>query len=414
MKTFVLLGLLLFSLLLAAQKPSIKFGEVPIEDLKMTVYEPDSSAEAVVLADYGKATISYQQNQGFLLEFNRIKRLKILKKAGYDWANFIIPVYKTERLDEKLSGLTAITYNLEEGKVTETKLSKEGIFQEKATDNWTNTRVTFPNVKEGSVIDISYRIISPFLYNLQDWEFQSTIPVRWSEYIAKIPQYLEYEMYMQGYISLDINEQTKEQKFITLSTKERTNNRFGATAANFEMEKIDYEEKTFRWAAKDVPAFKREPYMANTVDYMSKINFELALISLPGRPVETVMGTWENINKEFLESSRFGGVLKKSNLLDKLTQDLISGKTNNEDKISSIYTYLKNQVEWDGYYHKFTDGDFKRVLENRKGNSADINMLLVSLLQNAGLNADPVAISTRDHGFIRTQFPLSSVCKKTQ
>lgn len=408
MKTQAILGLLLFPLLVAAQKPPIKFGEVPIEDLKMNVYALDSSAEAVILADYGEATINYQQNQGFLLELNRIRRLKILKKSGYDWANFIIPIYTTDQLDEKLSGLKAVTYNLEGDKILESKLSKGEIFQEKATENWSNTRITFPNVKEGSVIDISYKIISPFLFNLQDWEFQSTIPVRWSEYIAKIPQYLQYEMYMQGYVPLDINEQTKEQKFITLQTKERTNNRYGATAANFETEKINYDEKKFRWVAKNVPAFKQEPYMANTVDYISRINFELSLISIPGRPIETVMGTWENINKEFLESTRFGGALKKSNSLSGTAKQLTSGKTSAEDKVYSIYSYVKSQIEWNGNYHKFADGDFKQVLEAGKGNSAEINLLLVGLLQNAGLIADPVVISTRDHGIIRHQFPLSN------
>ena len=141
--------------------------------LKMQVYDKDTSAGAVVLADYGESTITYNQNQGFELRFERLRRIKILNKSDYDWANFVIPVYKTDANDEKLTNLKAATFNLEGGKITETRLTKEGIFNEKATDNWANTRITLPNVKEGSVIDIAYSISSPFLFNFQDWEFQS-------------------------------------------------------------------------------------------------------------------------------------------------------------------------------------------------------------------------------------------------
>ena len=47
------------------------------------------------------------------------------------------------------------------------------------------TKVTMPNVKVGSVIEITYKVRSDFIFNFQDWEFQSTIPTVWSEYQRK-------------------------------------------------------------------------------------------------------------------------------------------------------------------------------------------------------------------------------------
>ena len=391
-----------------AQKPPIKFGDVAMDVLKMQVYDKDTSAGAVVLADYGESTITYNQNQGFELRFERLRRIKILNKSDYDWANFVIPVYKTDANDEKLTNLKAATFNLEGGKITETRLTKEGIFNEKATDNWANTRITLPNVKEGSVIDIAYSISSPFLFNFQDWEFQSAIPVLWSEYVAKIPEYFDYQKYTQGYIPLAVNDQWSEQKTITLNFKQRTQSFTSATSTSFSAERINYNEISYRWVSKDVPAFKEEPYMTNSVDYLSKINFELALIAIPGQPVQTVMGTWENINKELLESNQFGGAIKKSGSLSKIVQEITAGKNSAENKISAIYHYVKGNVEWDGNYRKFTEGNFKKVLEEKKGNSADINLMMVAMLQKAGIQADPLVVSTRNHGFVRPQFPLSS------
>lgn len=41
-----------------AQKPPIKFGDVAMDVLKMQVYDKDTSAAAVVLADYGESTMT--------------------------------------------------------------------------------------------------------------------------------------------------------------------------------------------------------------------------------------------------------------------------------------------------------------------------------------------------------------------
>lgn len=70
MKAITMFCALLLSFSAPAQKPPIKFGNVPLEDLKMTIYNLDSSATAVVLADYGESTITYSQLDGFELRLS--------------------------------------------------------------------------------------------------------------------------------------------------------------------------------------------------------------------------------------------------------------------------------------------------------------------------------------------------------
>ncbi len=410
MKQITILLALLVSFTALAQKPPIKFGNIPIEDLKMTVYPGDSTATAVVLADFGESEITYNQTTGFEVKFERIRRIKILKKEGYDWANFMIPLYKKNNVDEKLNALKAVTVNLENNKGVETKLGKDGIFRESVNEYWDNVKLTMPNVKEGSVIDISYQIVSPYLSYFQDWEFQSTIPVRWSEYIARMPEYFDYQRFMQGYIALKVNENGSVRKFFTLRSKDRvteSSGGFGKTSTTYNTENIEYTEFNYRWVAEDVPAFKEEPFMTTYKDYISKINFELALIKMPNRPIENYLGSWANVNKELLDLEQFGGVVKRSNFLGKTVEEVSVGKSG-ADKIEAIYNYVKNNVEWNGFYRIYTDGNFRRVLDEKKGTTADINLMLVSMLQKAGFQADPVVLSTRNHGFIREQFPASS------
>lgn len=389
-----------------AQKPPIKFGDVSIDDLKMNRYEGDSSASAIVLADYGESILQYDQNKGFVLHFERITRIKILTKDGLDRGNFSIPLYHDSGNDEKISGLKAITYNLENGKIIESKLKNEGIFKEKYDANLDFTKVTMPNVKEGSVVEITYNVLSDFWFNFQDWEFQSTVPIIWSEYRARIPEYFRYDRYMQGYITLDINESTSSPNSITIVSKERSDGRI--TQTQFSSDKIDFTENRFRWVAKNVPAFKPEPYITSTRDYSSKINFELASTQFPNQPVKKYMGSWEDINKQFSESQEFGDQVSGNAFLKKTVEEITAGIVEPEEKIRAIGNFVKQNIAWDETSGKYTSKPLKKVVEDKKGNSAEINLLLASMLDKAGIPAYPVLLSTRDHGFIRVETPISS------
>lgn len=367
------------TLSVSAQKGPGKFGDVSIEDLKMTTYEADPSAEALVLFDYGIAHIDYHSEK---MIFERHKRIKILKKEGLDWANASILLYHSGTSKEKVSGLKAVTYNLEDGKIVSEKMSNSGVFDERFNKYWDKQKFTLPNVKEGSVIEYSYKIYSDFIINFPNWEFQGTIPTLWSEYRATIPDFFIFKKYMQGYVTLSINDVKK-------------------------IGKQSYSDEVHRWVAKDVPAFKPEPHMTSERDYISKMNFALSHINFPGQPVREIMGSWEKLNSKLLESEYFGKVIDGSGFLRKKTDELTAGATDQNQKIAKIYDYVKESIEWNRLDdHTVDETNLKKVFDAKKGNSAEINLALVSMLKKAGVNANPVILSTRDHGFVRQFIPM--------
>lgn len=400
------LCLVLSSIPSFSQKDPIKFGDIPLEDLKMTTYSLDSSASAVILADYGQTSMNYHPDKGFSLLFERITRIKILNKNGLEWGDFSIPLYHDNNGDEKLSGLKAVTYNLENEKVVETKLKSDGIFKEKYDNNHDVTKVTLSNVKEGSVVEISYKIESGFIFNFQDWEFQHQIPVRWSEYRAAIPEYFNYDKYMQGYVSLHINESATAQRTMNVTFREEMVP--GQSLPRSQTQKIDFIENKFRWLAKDVPAFKEEPYMTTYKDFISKINFELGYTKFPNQPIKPYMGTWDDINKIYSEDAKFYGEVKGSGFLKKTAEEITVGVTSPEEKIARIHQYVRDNFQWDGTSRKFITTSLRKVFDEKKGNSAEINLLMASMLEKLGLDVRPVLISTRDHGFIRESIPAST------
>lgn len=371
MKSFLTLLLsFAFTLVLNAQKSPIKFGDIPMEDLKMVQYEHDTSASAVVLTDYGHAEMSITSS-AIRMNFDRHIRIKILKKDGLEWANALIQLDHdgTGSSEEKVLKLRASTYNLENGQLVETKMSKDNVFQEKFDKYTTHQKFTLPNVKVGSVIEYSYTISSAYWSSLPNWQFQRSIPTRHSEYWAILPREMVYQKYMQGYVH------------------------------------VISKNPNSHWVAYNVPAFKAEPYMTSEEDYISRINFALSYINLPTRQIE-IMGSWEKMNKNLTEDQDFMNAVKGPAFLKKQVDEVIAGITDPEAKARTIYEYVRNTYQWNGVKDRYPD-NIKKIVEAKKGTSSDLNVLLAGMLNRAGIETEMVLLSTRDHGFIRRPFPMA-------
>ena len=375
----IILGILLLQAIGAhSQKSPIKFGDIPMEDMTMTLYDKDSSAAAVVLSDFGRAYITVNTTAP-VLNFERHTRIKILKKEGFDQANVSILLYTAGNVDEKVLNLKASSFNLEGGKIVETKMLKDGVFKEKFNRNYNQQKFTIPNVKEGSVIEYTYGKTSPYFVNFPNWQFQQKIPTRSSEYWAMFPTIFRYQQYMQGYIpvtSYEVNDQL------------------------FFGEKV----KAHHWISQNIPAFKVEPYMTCEEDYLSKINFALAVIEYSTH-IEEIMSTWIKLNEDLLEDENFGKVISGSGFLKDQVAQLTVGLTDPLQKIASISNFIKQNIAWDDI-EDFYAAPLKKIVERKSGSSGDINLLYASMLQKAGLDVDMVLLSTRDHGFIRKAYPM--------
>ena len=373
-----------------SQKSPIKFGDVSMEELRMTSYDHDSSASAVILSDYGEAYILFSGT--VQMNFERHIRIKILKKDGMGWADASIPLYHSGTSEERVSGLKASSYNLVDGKVVETKMTKDGIFKEKFNKHINLQKFTIPNVTEGTVLEYSYKLVSDFPLNFPNWQFQYSIPVKRSEYWAILPDFLIFEKYMQGYLTLS----DYEVKHKAMAT---------------------YQAQGHHWILNHAPAFREEPFMTSESDYISKMNFAISHINIPGTPTQELMGSWAKLNNDLLESEAFGKAITGSNFLKKTVEEITAGMTEPMEKLIAIHNYVKQNIEWDGTKDILAD-PVKKILELKKGTAGDINITLASMLEKAGIVTEMVLLSTRDHGFIRKSYPMQKqfnyvVCEAT-
>jgi hypothetical protein len=95
-------------------------------------------------------------------------------------------------------------------------------------------------------------------------------------------------------------------------------------------------------------------------------------------------------------------------LAPKLLNAQISQLKSEKDKFNFILDYVKNNFSWNNIYGKYATKSPGKLIDEKHGNSADINLFTTGLLNSAGLVAYPVILSTRDNGKIYDKYPYSN------
>lgn len=389
--------LIFFNLSVPGQERSpAKFGKISAAELKTRSYNIDKNASAIVIADVGSSQITGNMRGWFSIEFKHFKRIHILNNNAYDLANVELLLYTDGTAEEQVTSLKAHTYNLVNGKIVETKVDvKNSVYSSVADNNHLVKKFVFPAVKEGSIIEYEYTISSDFIFNLQPWKFEQNYPVLWSEYNVSIPEFLYYVFFQQG--NFIKTQTTRQENFRVTDT--RTADK--STPASFIASVNDY-----RMIKKNVPGLKDEGFTSTIENHIAKIEFQLAEYRSPLSP-QTVMGDWKDVTEALLNDENFGGQLEKDNswLNDELKIVLRNANTYDE-KARSIFKYLQKNFTCTNYNRLYADQSLRNVLKNKKGSEAEINLLLVAMLRKAGLEADPVILSTKSHGYAFSNYPI--------
>ena len=369
LRKIILLVSLSLVQLVSAQ--SLEFGEVSKEELLEEEYSNDPSANAVVL--YKKQNTYFNANASVQLITEMHKRIKIYNKEGFENATVELNLFKSGSTNESVSRIKAYTYNLVDGKIEKTQLDKNQIFKSEYSYNYDQVKFTMPNVKEGSVLEISYKISSPFFFNIDEFRFQYDIPIKKLEAEIRTPDGYNFNAKPKGYIAF----------FPTRSSKR--DHRLGMT--------VDI----LNYKLQDVPALKEESYVDNINNYRAGVTFELVSIVIPGQRSTYYAKTWKDVAETIGSSSDYKNDLDKTNSFDDELDDLISSQQNHVDKMKVIYKYVKDKIKWNGMDGKYFFKGIKKALKEKKGNAADVNLTLVAMLRYAGIDANPLIISTKEN-----------------
>ncbi|WP_291906154.1 DUF3857 domain-containing protein [Chitinophaga sp. CB10] len=384
---------------LAQDYSKIKFGKVDPAEFNLS-FDKDTGAHAILIAEIGSS--NFETGKGDLSLVYRVhRRYKIVDKAGFDYAEISIGLDKTSRGMEEASKIKAASYNLENGQIVVNTLNSKDIFTEKVDQAGEIKKFAIPGVKVGSIIEYSYTLTSPAWEYIPSWTFQHSVPTLWSEYTVGIPEFARFMRVGQGFVPLEVN--SKRDYRTTYSFRYEPNGGAGAS----ENVNVTSNVTEFRLGARNVMPIRAENFITTVDNYVSQIKFQLASTIIGG--IETnYSNTWPKLMEELNKNQEFGAAMEKNNnFMDNVTNDIIKGATTNEEKARNIFNWVKSNVICTSERGLGTTQKLKATLTNKKGAVSDINLLLVGLLRRANLNAYPVILSTRDHGYV-SMYPLLS------
>lgn len=389
---------LLFSSSLFAQ--DFSFGKVSESEVKQQLHPLDSSAVAAVLYKKGSTKMIYEEKWYYVHEIE--SRVKIYKKEGFDYATVKIPMYDGGGGNkEKISNIKAFTYNLENGKINKEKLKSDGQFEEEITENWQYYKFTLPNVKVGSVVEFTYRVTSPFINSLPEFTFQEQIPVANVEYTIEIPEYLNYRAYSKGFFPLKQTKTSRREKLL-ISYRADTDPGVGGfgniNSLRTERGQIEFNLETTVYSVTQLPKLVEEEYVNNVDNYLNSIKHELEWTKMPGSSLETYTHSWDDVAKSIYKHSRFGNEIDTRKYFEQDLDPLLKTAQNSFEKIKIIFDFVKQKVKWNEKYGVLVKDGVKNAYSQRTGNVAEINLMLTGMLRYAGLNANPVLVSTRANG----------------
>ncbi|MFK7750737.1 MAG: transglutaminase domain-containing protein [Kordia sp.] len=395
MKKQMLLAFALLSFV-TMHAQDFEFGEVSKAELEEKKHPKDPEANAAILYENMYITMRYIQGEGFQVETNVHKRIKIYNKDGFDMANHSIALFKGSGEREKVAGLKAYTYNLVDGKVKDTKLRKDGIFKEKRSEYVDIQKITMPNIKEGSVIEYRYKMISPYIGNINEVNLQYGVPVNEINVTFEAHEYFVYKKHYKGYFRITPKETSRSGK-ISISSKSRQASAARVTSS-FSQDEIDFTYNITKYNLKNVPALKDESFVSNIENYRSAVKFELAQTQMPNDIPQFLAKSWDNVVKTIYSSKNFGGQLTKTSYFKEDVNTIIASASTDMEKAAKIYTYVRDRVKWNGNYGKYAEVGLRKAYKDKTGNVADMNLMLTAMLRHAGINANPVILSTRSHG----------------
>ena len=384
---------MLCSLNLAAQK--YELGKVTLQELEEKVCAIDSSAAAAILFSKGEARFDYVENKGFVLSTNVKTKIKIYKKEGYEWANKTVEYYIGGSIKEGVTFKNEATYNIVNGKVEKTKLKSDGEFEEKVNEFWRRKKITLPNVKEGSIIEFEYTLISDNFGSLDEWFFQSSIPVLHSEYKTLIPEYFIFKPIYKGFIQPKV---TQEKRFVALPVFSRGAGDASGKNRNASVDKEQYEESRTVYVVDNVPALKEEVFVNNIKNYISSVVCELSGVQMPNANYKDYSTTWEGVVKVIYQNDNFGSELRKLGYYDKDIDGILVNLKSEEEKIAAIFKHVQTTMNWNEFKGYYCNDGVRKAYQNKTGNVAEINLMLTSMLRYAGLDANPIILSTRGNG----------------
>jgi Domain of Unknown Function with PDB structure (DUF3857)/Transglutaminase-like superfamily len=363
----------------------------------------DSNTHAVILADEGEVHYIGNRQDWFSYVYTRQTKIKILDKTAFGLATVEVDLINVDDHADVLGSVIASTYNIENGQLVETKLDPKDIFFTKVNKYYRTAKFSLPGVKEGSILEYTYTVTSEYSDYLPSWTFQrEKIPCLSSEFKVEIPETMSFVLVRQGFHSYAVDKGSTG--YVSYNVTGKLDDGRGGKSDD----PLFVSAGTVKhdWVMKDIPAFGTEQFLTTPENYLDKLSFQLAAIRVNNHESFAHNTTWAKTTEELLSAHRFGVPLTEEESPVSQLADKIPVGNDALEQAKAVYYYVSKHFACTDHSYMYIETNLKDVIRNNSGSVGEINLLLVALLRKRGMQADPVVLSTREHGYNLASYPV--------
>ncbi|MFT6095301.1 MAG: hypothetical protein ACJAXY_001463 [Nonlabens sp.] len=370
----------------------LKSGIITLQDFELKTEDTSDDHDAIlILNSVDVVFVDYKQYLSIR------QRIRIETEKGLDYATQSIQLYQSDSGRETLKNLSGTTYNLTDGKVEKVELDVNSVFEEDLSEFYTLKSFTMPDVRIGSIIEFSYVVESPFPY-IDDINLQYGIPIINLALNIQFPNYYSYNVVFnpKSRYKIDFNAKDFEDSLTSTLIDASESDYFDSDQ---KIQQVRVSNKSISFTQQHIPALLPEFLSGNLNKYRAKMIINIASFNdvQTGKVRKEFGTTWEAVAKTIYDSDKFGDEVKRSRFFRKDLEDLTQSLTTPKEKVTAILDFLKLKVKWDGKYGVFTKDGIKEAYKKGSGNVSEVNLLLVSMLREAEIEANPVLVSSVDN-----------------
>ena len=361
-----------------------------MSDFKPTSPLITPETDAVILDEKGETVLDATPQTGFYTTYHYFKRMLILNKNGLDQSMDDV-YYNAEMNGKKLKLLHISTYNLVNGEIIKTDIQEKDLFIEDPKKEILKVKFAYPNAKVGSILEIEYTKRSGST-DLRNWFFQHSQPILRSSYSARIPNNWNFVITLQN------------KKYLTSKKTDSLVKTIYSWTYTYE----DITVYTVNWTFENVPAMTEEPFTSTIDNYIGCIKFQLAVQPLQPGHSERLINDWQWVSNRLLNAGDFGYEVENPNpWLFKLSNSIVQSGDTDPEKAHKIFAYTRDHLKAESRSWGITNNSsLANVNKTGRGNTAEINLLMIALMRTQKLDAEGVILATRDNGLTNVNYPI--------
>lgn len=339
-------------------------------------------------------TIRFRETAGRIeavLEYHN--RIRVLSDDPVHWAEAAlvgIPWLHDSELEE-ITGIEGATH-LPDGTIIPLDPAEVRTVEYHA--GYRISEFIMPGVRKGSILEYRYRIHRRWLDELPDFFLSARVPVRSAHVAIHNEEYIRYEVTPSN-VGVDLHhleELTDTSSLPRVFTLRRP-------------EPVSVEH----WIAREIPPVGEEIYISSLADLSARLHFQMSEFGRPRQPLEN---SWEWVVAQIRRG--------RNNPYDWIRaleplRELGRGMARDGAEWQEIFRYLNRSVTFNGVHRAFPENSWQEIgeaeewseplLGGEPADQATINLMLLALLDGAGVDAHPVYLSGRDAGRINPLFP---------